>query len=145
MASRALRQFSALVTLAVSAAVVCGCGQAQNTTLAKAKQKIEQGQSLPKVQLQVQGRDGVREGEPVTIRVHVTQDGKPVNDADEVRFEIWRDGAPASKHAFETARRTGNGIYSAPYTFKQSGRYSVMYHVTARGTHVMAPVKVVVR
>jgi hypothetical protein len=35
-------------------------------------------------------------------------------------------------------------VYSVKKTFPEPGEYKVMYHVTARGSHVMEPAKTLV-
>lgn len=81
--------------------------------------------------------ENVKAGQEVAIQVTVTQEGEPVNDADDVQIEIWKVGADADDHEFIVAEKTGDGVYSINKTFREPGEYKVMYHVTARGTHVM--------
>ncbi|MCL6625593.1 FixH family protein [Alicyclobacillus shizuokensis] len=138
----------AVLTVVGAAALglAAGCGQPINhVSEAQAKAHISQMQSLPKVKLHLDGPDGLSHGQPVTISVRVTQNGQPVNDADMVEFELWQQGAPAFKHHFLTAKRTGDGVYSAVFHFPAAGPWQVMYHVTARGTHVMEPTRVTVK
>lgn len=93
--------------------------------------------SMPKVKLTLP--EDAKSGKEVTIQVTVTHEGEPVNDADEVQFEIWKKGAPKDKHELIEAKKTGDGVYSVKKTFQDPGEYKVIYHVTARGTHVMEP------
>ncbi|WP_217895881.1 FixH family protein [Marininema halotolerans] len=81
-----------------------------------------------------------------TVEIHamISQKGKPVNDADKVRFEIWPKGDDDKKESLKT-KRMGDGMYVAEKTFKQTGEYEVMYHVTARGGHVMDSQTITVR
>jgi hypothetical protein len=77
----------------------------------------------------------VEAGERFTVQVRLTQAGNAVNDAQDVAFEIWKKGDP--KHQKIPARKKGDGVYQAETRLKKPGSYQVMYHVTARGTHVM--------
>lgn len=78
------------------------------------------------------------------LSVLVTQQGQPLNQVDDVMFEIWKN-VPNSKHEIVHANRTGDGIYSIKYTFKDAGMFNVMYHVVAGGNMIMTgPQKIVV-
>lgn len=83
--------------------------------------------------------EDVRAGKEIRIEVRITHGGKPVNDADEVKFEIWKKGAPKGEHEKIDAKKSGDGVYSIQHTFAEAGEYKVMYHVTAKGGHVMEP------
>ncbi len=79
-------------------------------------------------------------GQPVTLRAEVTQDGKPVNDADEVLFEIWPEGADEFEHEKIEGELDSNGVYSIDQTFTTAGKVYVVAHVTARTFHSMPKV-----
>ncbi|NRR01800.1 FixH family protein [Brevibacillus sp. RS1.1] len=74
-------------------------------------------------------------GDTVTFSVKVTQDGQPVDDAKEVKFEWWKDGQ--EKHETIPASLQGDGVYTAQQTMNEPGSYFVYYHVTARDFHNM--------
>jgi hypothetical protein len=97
----------------------------------------EHAPTAPKVKLDLP--EDAKAGEEVSIQITVTHEGEPVNDADEVQFEIWKKGAPKDDHEMMDAEKTGDGVYSVKKTFREPGEYKVMYHVTARGSHVMEP------
>lgn len=82
----------------------------------------------------------VKAGEITTIHVLVMQGDKPVLDAQEVEFEIWKEGQ--EKHDMVEAEHQGDGIYSIKERFHEPGRYFVIYHVTARDMHVMQQVEI---
>lgn len=69
------------------------------------------------------------------IEIEVTQDGEPVDDANDVDIEIRF--ADSDEGAFIKADHQGEGLYSIAHTFKEEGLYEVQSHVTARGMHVM--------
>lgn len=78
----------------------------------------------------------MKPGESYQLQVEVTQGGKPVEDADEVLFEIWNDSEGGESSRVE-AKHIGEGIYQVDETFEITGVYSVQTHVTARAMHVM--------
>jgi len=74
-------------------------------------------------------------GERVTFSVTVQQGEEAVDDAEEVRFELWRDGQ--EEHEFLDAASKGGGLYTAEKQLAEAGTYNLIYHVTARGFHNM--------
>ncbi|MBP2240401.1 hypothetical protein J2Z40_000956 [Cytobacillus eiseniae] len=74
--------------------------------------------------------------EEIMLSVHVTQGEEPVEDASEVKFEIWKDGLKDQSEMVE-ASHTENGQYSVGHSFKENGKYHVQSHVTARNMHTM--------
>ncbi len=98
--------------------------------------------SSPEVKLTLP--EDAKAGKEVSIQITVTHEGEPVNDADEVQFEIWEKGAPEDEHEMIDAEKTGDGVYSVKKTFQDPGEYKMMYHVTARGSHVMEPAETLV-
>jgi hypothetical protein len=74
-------------------------------------------------------------GQEVTIKAAVTQGNEKVEDADEVKFEIWKHGT--ENHEMVEGKHEGEGIYSIKKTFNEEGTYYVVAHVTARGMHNM--------
>ncbi|OBZ18186.1 hypothetical protein A8L34_00950 [Bacillus sp. FJAT-27264] len=73
---------------------------------------------------------------PVTFEATVTQEGKPVDDAREVLFEIaGKDGKTEKIELKGTS--AGDGKYTAEGTFAEEGLYNVTSHVTARTQHSM--------
>ena len=81
-------------------------------------------------------------GQPVQIEAHVTQGSKPVEDAQEVEFEIWKEGN--NKHEKIKVAHDRGGIYPISRTFSEEGVYYVIAHVTARDMHVMPKKELVV-
>ncbi|WP_180954812.1 FixH family protein [Bacillus sp. V3-13] len=72
----------------------------------------------------------------VELSVVVTQDGEAVEDANEVKFEIWRDSDKDSSELIP-AEHQGKGKYTATKMFSEEGNYTVQVHVTARSMHTM--------
>lgn len=76
------------------------------------------------------------------IACFVTYGNEKVDDADEVKFEIWKQGS--EQHEMLKAKHQGNGKYAITKTFTEIGAYSIVAHVTARNMHNMPKVDVVV-
>ncbi|WP_052712216.1 FixH family protein [Domibacillus indicus] len=75
-------------------------------------------------------------GEEITLSTKVTQNGEPVNDADEVKYEIWKDGSKENSEMVEASLKE-NGVYTASKIFEEEAAYHVQVHVTARNLHTM--------
>ncbi|WP_342431951.1 FixH family protein [Neobacillus sp. FSL H8-0543] len=73
--------------------------------------------------------------EPVTLEAKVTQGEENVEDAKEVKFEIWR--ANDEKHEEIEIEHAEDGVYRLEKTFQQEGTYYIISHVTARDMHNM--------
>jgi hypothetical protein len=73
--------------------------------------------------------------QPITFEAKVTQGHEKVEDADSVKFEIWR--AHDEKHEKIDVKHTENGIYRLEKSFQQEGTYYIISHVTARDMHNM--------
>jgi len=65
-------------------------------------------------------------GESVTLSPTISLENAPLTEAS-VRFEIWKEGS--DQHDWVDAKESDGGKYSADYTFKESGKYSVQVHV----------------
>ncbi|TCP30602.1 YtkA-like protein [Scopulibacillus darangshiensis] len=74
------------------------------------------------------------------VEIKVTKKEENVDDADEVKFEIWKDGQKNKSRIYKGVH-TKEGHYMLKHTFKAPGDYHIIAHVTARGSHTM-PVKV---
>lgn len=73
---------------------------------------------------------------PVKLEVKLTQGDEVVNDADDVKFEVWQSGLRDEGELIE-GKFIGDGIFSAETTFKEDGVYYIFAHTNARGMHVM--------
>lgn len=70
------------------------------------------------------------------LSVKVSQGTDVVEDADDVKFEIWKGNSQEEGELLE-AEYKKDGVYSIQKTFKEKGLYYVQTHVTARDMHVM--------
>ncbi|WP_209860481.1 FixH family protein [Paenibacillus shirakamiensis] len=71
----------------------------------------------------------------IRFEANVMQDGKAVDQAKEVAFEIWKDGS--DQHSKTPVKSAGAGIYVLEKTFNEPGTYHVISHVTANSMHAM--------
>ena len=81
-------------------------------------------------------------GEEVLFTAVVSQGGKIVEDADEVKFEVM-NLTTGEKEMIE-ATLNKNKHYEIKYTFKTNGMYDITSHVTARSMHTMPTKQVTV-
>ncbi|OPX04142.1 FixH family protein [Geobacillus proteiniphilus] len=79
--------------------------------------------------------DHIDLNKPTKLSCVVTYGGEKVDDASEVKFEVWKHGS--SEREMIEAKHDGDGRYSVEKTFTQAGTYSVVAHVTARDMHNM--------
>jgi hypothetical protein len=93
------------------------------------------------VTLKVPGKASVNQEVP--LKAVVKQGNKMVKDADEVKYETWRDNTK-DKGSMLVAKNENNGVYTAQVKFDQPGVYYVQVHVTARAMHDMPKTKIVI-
>lgn len=84
----------------------------------------------------------IEPNQTVEIRAIVTQGNEKVEDANEVKFELWKDGQ--EEHEMLTGVHQGEGIYSIEKSFTDNGIYYVIAHVTARDLHNMPKKELIV-
>ncbi len=82
-------------------------------------------------------------GAEVEFEAIVTHDEIPVDNAQEVIFEIWEHGNE-DYHFMEETVVEGDGRYTLDWTFDRDGVYYVYYHVTACSMHRMEKVQIVI-
>src|SRR5690606_7948747 len=74
--------------------------------------------------------------EEIVLSATVTQGEEPVEDADEVVFEVWQSGHRDHGEMIEAAH-TADGIYEADTVLEDEGLYFIQAHTTARRMHTM--------
>lgn len=72
---------------------------------------------------------------PVIFKAEVTYGGEPVENADEVKFEVWR--SKSDNHETVVVEHTEDGVYVLEKSFAEEGTYYVYAHVTAENMHAM--------
>ncbi|SDX39057.1 YtkA-like [Marininema mesophilum] len=139
------KRWGTLCLIATGLLLLTACGSAQDTK--EKDQSKDQKQMKQDNKLQVDlmtNPEKIKAGKPAQVHAMIMQKGKPVNDADRVRFDIWPKGEDGKKESLKT-KRMDDGMYVAKKTFKKAGKYEVMYHVTARGAHAMDSKTITVR
>ncbi|OMC86797.1 hypothetical protein BK128_08975 [Viridibacillus sp. FSL H7-0596] len=85
----------------------------------------------------------VEANKEIELAAHVTQGGEDVNDADDVKFEVWESGMREDGQMIE-GKLDEKGNYKATITFEHDGVYYMHAHTNARGLHVMPKQKIIV-
>ncbi|WP_045926400.1 FixH family protein [Bacillus siamensis] len=78
--------------------------------------------------------------EKAEYKAEVFYGGKRVTDADEVMFEVWKEGKKGSGKTSKAKEE--KGAYYLRTEFDKEGVYTVQSHVTAKQQHNMPTVKV---
>ncbi|WP_408010439.1 FixH family protein [Pseudalkalibacillus sp. A8] len=128
-----------LVLLMVLILTVTACSDQEEHSDHAEKKDI----SVEALKVDLQGPDTLRKDEVGHFEAIVTQGNEKVDDADEVEFEIWKDGSKKESTLME-AQNEGDGVYSVEHTFEEEGEYIIQSHVTARDMHTMPTKKVIV-
>jgi len=77
------------------------------------------------------------------LKMKLTQEGKKVEYATNVKFEIWKENHKEHLEVVE-AEYENNGIYVATKTFTDDGLYNIKADVKTRDAHVMPTRQVIV-
>lgn len=81
--------------------------------------------------------------QPQMLKIKLTQEGKKVDNATNIQFEIWKKDNNKDHEVIE-AQYEGDGIYRAEKTFNKDGLYYIKADVTAHDLHVMPTKQVIV-
>jgi hypothetical protein len=119
-----------LIALILFGGIVAGCSNEKENT-----QQNEDKPSLEFVEVSIQTPEQINLNEEIHIQAVVTQGTDLVDDANEVKFELWKVGQ--EEHEKIEAQNDGKGVYSIKKTFSDNGQYAVIAHVTARSMHSM--------
>ncbi|MCE4093204.1 FixH family protein [Priestia aryabhattai] len=90
----------------------------------------------------IQVPESIKPNEKISIKILVTQGDKKIEDADDVQFQVEKEGY--INQEMTEAKHQGNGVYSTDYTFKEDGEYMITAHVTVKGDMKMFRKKVTV-
>lgn len=119
-----------LAVLGMSVALLAACGDDEQTPVdANVNDLIE-------VTVDILTPETVTANEVVKLEVKLTQGDEIVNDADDVKFEVWESGMRDSSQMIE-GEFVGDGVFSAETTFDHDGVYYLYAHTNARGMHIM--------
>lgn len=116
----------------LSLMLLAACGSSNNN-----ENKSGNMDEVPSmVEVEIKLPETIELNEEVKLEALVTQGDENVEDANEVTFEVWKQGQEADHEMLE-ANNDGEGIYSISKTFEEEGFYYVVAHTTARDMHVM--------
>ena len=117
--------------------LLVGCGDEQEV------ETLDTAEVPAIVDVHIQTAEQLNTGETIQLAARVTQDEEAVNDAKEVKFEVWESGLRDEGEMLD-GELTEDGIYVADYTFDHDGVYYMFAHTTARGMHVMPKQELIV-
>jgi hypothetical protein len=126
-----MKKFCMIMMMMLSSFFLISCSQ----------QEEEEKPQFLDVQLTVNPEKAQVE-EDVTFEAKVFYGSEEVEDADEVKFEIWR--ANADEHEKVIVEHSENGIYRLKRSFGEEGTYYIISHVTARSMHNMPKAEFIV-
>nr|WP_186811822.1 FixH family protein [Paenibacillus xylanexedens] len=144
---RQARWFTPLLILVL---IMSGCSYTEQSASGEMPEMIRVKLMMP---------DQAKVNEEVALQIKLTQGEKPVDDADQVQFQIWDEqnepAAPSIEEGMMNADEleargavkassVGDGIYEVKYTFQEPGVYVVQAHVTSGAMHTMPRTKVTV-
>ncbi|MCA1032482.1 FixH family protein [Bacillus timonensis] len=95
----------------------------------------EKNDEVQFIEVEILVPEKLNPNEEITISAQVTLGEEKVNDASEVKFEIWEKGQ--ENHEMYNANSQDDGIYSIKHSFEHAGIYYIVAHVTARDMHNM--------
>ena len=93
-------------------------------------------EEIVEVKVEILTPEHVDANVPILLEAKVTQGDDVVNDADNVKFEVWQSGMRNAGTMLD-GEFVGGGIFQAEMTFDEDGVYYMFAHTNARGMHVM--------
>jgi hypothetical protein len=132
-----MKKISLFVLVGFLALIIAACGSSNEDNGAKEDEKLEAIEA--KLDLPEKGE----KGETVSLSTKVTQGEENVEDAGEVKYEIWKNGHKEESEMIE-AKHDKEGVYKAEMTFEEDGMYTVQVHVTARDMHTMPKAEITI-
>lgn len=114
-----MKKAHAMLFLVVICLILQGCSvRSDAADLYKKEKPLEVEMVLP---------ESISSNEEIMIQASLTQDGKPIEDAGFVHFEIWKQDRSVS-YPMKEAKAAGNGTYQMAVTFKSDGLYVFKVH-----------------
>lgn len=131
-----------LICFLVLTGLLAGCNNADTSKKDDAASTSNNEGTTVEVKVDIQTPEKVDVKKDVELVAHVTQGGKNVDDADEVKFEVWESGDRDNGQMIE-GKLDKDGIYKATTKFDHDGVYYMYAHTTAHGLHTMPKQKIV--
>ncbi|KAF1681644.1 FixH family protein [Bacillus mexicanus] len=121
-----------LVVLLFSAFFFNGCESGENTANTDETPEV--------LNVKLTGPEKVNARENAVYEAAISYGDEAVTDADEVEFEVWKEGEKDASQIFKAKQE--KGVYRLDTIFKEDGVYTVQSHVTAKKQHSMPTLKV---
>ncbi|XXM73969.1 FixH family protein [Lysinibacillus sphaericus] len=118
------------LTLGILALFISACGNSSG------EEPAEKDNNMEPIEAKLDVPEKISKGESAALSTKVTQGDENVDDADEVKYEIWKNGHKDESEMIEVEKKK-DGVYTAEKTFDEDGIYTVQVHVTARDMHTM--------
>ncbi len=119
---------------------ICGllaaCGTAEETDENSGAVGVDEI-NMEQLEAEIEAPEALDPGEEAELKVLVTQGEELVDDASEVKFEVWEAGSKEGSDMIEADLPGEEGWYSVSYEFENEAVYHIQPHTTARGMHVM--------
>lgn len=125
-----MKKVSLFVLVGFLALFISACGNSNEDNGAKEDEKLEA------IEAKLDVPEKGKKGETVSLSTKVTQGEENVEDAGEVKYEIWKNNHKEESEMI-AAEHDKDGVYKAEKTFEEDGMYTVQVHVTARDMHTM--------
>jgi hypothetical protein len=106
--------------------LVAGCGNNQG----------QDNNEVQFIEVDIQLPNKIEPNETIEIGALVTLGDEKVEDAQDVKFEIWEKGQETD-HEMIPGKHVGDGLYTTAKSFEKDGVFYVVAHVTARDMHYM--------
>ncbi|MGG1632176.1 FixH family protein [Rossellomorea sp. NRS-1567] len=132
-----MKKISLFMLLGFLALFIAACGNSNEDNGAKEDEKLEA------IEAKLEVPEKGEKGETVSLSTKVTQGDENVEDAGEVKYEIWKNGHKDESEMIE-AKHDKAGVYKAEKTFEEDGMYTVQVHVTARDMHTMPKAEIAI-
>lgn len=103
-----------------------------------------EGSVMPEiVEVVITSPDKFEIGVEIELSAQVKQGDEFINEAAEVKFEVWESGM-RDHGIMADGTLTQDGIYAVKHKFEHDGVYYMYAHTTARGMHVMPKKELIV-
>ncbi|PFA62555.1 hypothetical protein CN378_20210 [Bacillus sp. AFS015802] len=132
-----MKKISLYMLVGSLALIIAACGNSNENNGAKDDEKLEA------IEATLDVPEKGDKGETISLSTKVTQGDENVDDAGEVKYEIWKNGQKDESEMIEAKHQKG-GVYKAEKTFKEDGMYTVQVHVTARDMHTMPKTEIAI-
>ncbi|WP_175988263.1 FixH family protein [Bacillus sp. Marseille-Q1617] len=132
-----MKKLLLFLLMSVLALLVSACGNSN------AGDSSEEGNKMEPIAAELEVPEKGEKGKALSLSTKVTQGAESVEDADEVKYEIWKNGQKEESEMIE-AKHDKDGVYKAEKTLDEDGMYTVQVHVTAREMHTMPKTEITI-